>query len=104
MRLNIQNGEKVRSYFYWEYVLHWQKVLLLATITFIDKPFLQGVAVTFELVAMTLLQVRNQAYTSKRLIHMHVVSLLTCVLLALCKLNIFQLASYSLPVKESTKD
>ena len=58
----------------------------------------------FLLVAFTLLQMRNNVYSSRRLNKMHAVSMFFIILVALCKFILYILASYTAEVSNATKN
>lgn len=100
----MQPGERVYSYFYWEFILLWEKIVIIATIVNFGRPYMQGAIVMFMLVMFTLLQMRNNVYSSRRLNSMHAMSLFIIILIALCKFIIYGLASYSSDVSTATKE
>ena len=53
--LNISDDVKARSYFYWEFVLLWEKIILMNVIFYFERAFLQGVVVIIILVMYTLI-------------------------------------------------
>lgn len=93
-----------RTFFYWEFIIFWQKLVLMACIYHIESPYLQGVAVLFVLVVCILMQLRNNVYKSARLARLHILTLMMAILLVVFKFLIYGLSRYTADVTKATVD
>ena len=84
-----------RSFFYWEYFVVSQKVILIVFMMFIHRYQLQGILVFFLILAFILIQLNNEPYYTRRLQGLHIVGLLLCLIFVLLKLVTAGLSIYS---------
>lgn len=92
-----------RSFYYWEYLVMAQKVVLIFFLIFVQRYQTQGVLVFFLILTFILMQLWNEPYYTKRLQRLHVTGLMVNLLYVVLKLVSAGLSVYSGQIASSTE-
>ena len=78
--MQLGEGLEARTYYHWEFVLYFQKVILMLVITnIVHKAMIQAVIVALTISIMFYIQLYNNPYRTWRLQVIHLVSLFVCL-------------------------
>lgn len=84
-----------RTFFYWEFILFWQKIILMLAVFQVERPMLQAAAVLFILITFVLMQLRNSVYKSARLARLHIFTYMMVIFFVVSKVLIYGLSEWT---------